>query len=66
MAEVLGRVGNAVKDASDTTHAKEPEFRWGTSPVHEPVNGTFECLISAFEEVLVLMIRFTLPKSDPK
>jgi len=66
LTKVLGRVGDAVKDTSNMTHAKEPQFRRGTSPVHEPVDGGLKSLASAFEEVLMLMTRFTSPKPDPK
>lgn len=66
LAEILGWVGDAVEDMSDVTHAEEPKFRGRTSAVHEAVDGTLEGLTATFEEVLMLMMCFTLPESNPK
>ena len=60
------RVGNAVEDAGDTTHAEEPEFWRRSGAIHEPIDSVFEGLVPGFEHVLVLMMGLTAPQSNPE
>ena len=59
-------IRDTVENVGNILETKIPDFWRGISAVHESVDGSFEGLISAFEEVLVLVIRFATPKANPK
>ena len=50
-----------VHDVRDPHEAKQPDFWRTVSPVHDPLETPFDVSPSVFGEVLVLIVRFTLP-----
>ena len=64
--EILQGIGDAIEHAGCATHAEEPQFMRRASAIHEAIDGTLESLMLVFEQILVLVMCLTLPKSNPK
>ena len=59
------RIRNNIEESSNVCHAQQPEMRWCACTVHDAIDNMLKCLISPFKLILVLVIGFTLPESDP-
>ena len=56
---------HSVQDVADILYAQKPSELGGRSTVKDCISKSLNCLVTPLSGVLVLLVRFALPRGDP-
>ena len=61
-----GWVNSVVKEITNVDHCMQPQVRGSVGTIHNTISPLFDCLVTSFCRVLMLMMRLALPVGDAK